>query len=217
MPMYKFATALHNQNYNVLMFDYAYVNPANRLVFTGGVQESKQLLGAVAYSKSHGASETIVWGFSMGAGTALQAALYSPDIQGMILDSTFLTTPATTFHNVKQTIDLPRFPSVDMFRLIFPFINGISFAQIPYEEVMNTLYKMPIFFIHGQQDERAPYHMIVQLAQKQSADPLSSIWLNPQAKHELNYGTSPTTYMAKTMAFLQKVTNKLTALPPEIS
>lgn len=53
----------------------------------------------------------MVWGFSMGAGTALQTGLVSEDIDAMILDSTFLLEPDTLYHNIKQNIDLPRQPS----------------------------------------------------------------------------------------------------------
>jgi alpha-beta hydrolase superfamily lysophospholipase len=205
MPIYKIAAALNKKKYNVLMFDYAYANKANHIAFTGGVKEAKDLLGAILFAKQRGAKEVVVWGFSMGAGTTLQAALQTKDINAMILDSTFIATPDTMFQNVKQKLDLPEYPSKMLLHLMFPLLNGSGFSQIPYQKVMSTSYSMPIFFIHGKEDERSPYEIIQHLADNQSANALSSLWLKAKAKHELVYDTDPKAYFKKTMDFIDKV------------
>lgn len=209
MPMYKLTEELHNKKYNVLMFDYGYVSSQSKHAFTAGVKESQELLGAIAYSKQRGAKQIIVWGFSMGAGTALQAALQTTDISAMILDSTFVTTPDTMFHNVKKMINLPEAPSKWILRMLFPFVNGVGFDQIPYQKVLTTAYTAPIFFIHGKEDERSPYEIIQHLANNQKANAESELWLKPDAKHELVYDSDPQTYFQKTMDFLDKVSLNL--------
>src|SRR5690606_28567965 len=99
VPFYTLAKELHKQKYNVIMFDYGYVQPDNNRIVTGGVQESQELLGAVDFVKNKIGGQVYIWGFSMGAGTALQAALDSEnEITGMILDSTFLLNPDTLYH-----------------------------------------------------------------------------------------------------------------------
>jgi pimeloyl-ACP methyl ester carboxylesterase len=205
MPIYQIAAELHNKHFNVLMFDYAYVIKSNHIAFTGGIRESKELLGAVQFVKQRGAKEIVVWGFSMGAGTTLQAALQTKDISAMVLDSTFVATPDTMFQNIKSKLDLPEFPSKMLIHYLFPLINGMGFNQVPYQKVLNTVYSVPIFFIHGKEDERSPYAIIQHLADKQSTNALSSIWLKPNAKHELVYDTDPKTYFKKTMEFIDKV------------
>ncbi|QGQ98590.1 alpha/beta hydrolase [Paenibacillus psychroresistens] len=205
MPIYKIAAALHKKNFNVLMFDYAYANKANHVSFTGGIKESKELLGAVRFVKQLGASEVIVWGFSMGAGTTLQAALQTKDINAMILDSTFIATPDTMFMNIKSKLNLPEYPSKMLIHYMFPYINGTGLTQIPYQKVLSTAYSVPIFFIHGKEDERSPYTIIQHLADNQSANALSTIWIKPKAKHELVYDTDPKGYFKKTMEFIDKV------------
>jgi fermentation-respiration switch protein FrsA (DUF1100 family) len=205
MPIYKIAATLHKKNFNVLMFDYAYANKANHVSFTGGIKESKELLGAVKFVKQRGAQEVVVWGFSMGAGTTLQAALQTKDINAMILDSTFIATPDTMFMNIKRKLDIPEYPSKTLIHYMFPFINGTGLTQIPYQKVLSTAYSVPIFFIHGKEDERSPYTIIQHLADNQSANALSSIWIKPKAKHELIYDTDPKGYFKKTMEFIDKV------------
>jgi hypothetical protein len=60
------------------------------------------------------------------------------------------------FQNVKRKLDLPEYPSKMLIHYLFPVINGIGFNQVPYQKVLSTAYSMPIFFIHGKEDERSP-------------------------------------------------------------
>lgn len=199
VPFYSLAKQLNKEQYNVLLFDYGYVQPD--LSVTGGVRESLELQGAIDFVKQKGMNHTYVWGFSMGAGTALQTALHSKDIDAMILDSTFLLEPDTMFHNIKQQIDLPRFPSLALIRFFFPFVNGTSIEQIPYEAVKETAYPMPIFFIHGMKDAKAPYEVAELIYGNQQASG-SSLWLLPKGRHELIYKDNKKEYMKRTIAFL---------------
>lgn len=203
VPIYDLAKAANMLHYNVLMFDYGFVKP-NQTV-TGGVQETQELLGAIDYVKSKGAKQVFVWGFSMGAGTALQTALVSHDITGMILDSTFLLTPDMLYHNIRQHIDLPRFPSLDLIRFFFPFVNGASLKQIPYQNVISHTYDIPIFMIHGKLDEKAPYEQALQLFDNQKDQPRSKLWLLPKGRHELLYIVNQKEYLKRTLSFLQDV------------
>ncbi|MCC2686773.1 MAG: hypothetical protein K0R75_3672 [Paenibacillaceae bacterium] len=202
IPIYDLARSLIRQNYNVLMFDYSYAQPGKAVV-TGGVQESQELLGAVNYIKQKAAGQIFIWGFSMGAGTALQAAIVDDaDISGMILDSTFLLNPDTLYHNMKQYIDLPRFPSLWLVRLFFPVLNGASLNQIPYQQIMEMQYPMPILFVHGEEDERAPYEVTEEIFDHQQGQLKSQLWLLPNGEHELLYKYHRRQYLQKTMDFL---------------
>jgi pimeloyl-ACP methyl ester carboxylesterase len=203
VPLYDLAAELHKQNYNVIMFDYGYVQPKESL--TGGIRESQELLGAVKYAKLQGAEQVYVWGFSMGAGTALQAALQTKDIDGMILDSTFVLEPDTLYHNMKQVADLPKFPSESLVHLFFPVLNGVSLNQIPYTKVKETQYSVPIFFIHGKQDSRAPYEMVQSIYKNQTEASGSQLWLLPNDGHELIYRAHAKNYLSLAMGFLNNL------------
>ena len=203
VPIYDLAEELYKNDYNVLMFDYHYVRPDG--IITGGVQESQELLGAVDYARQLGAEKVFVWGFSMGAGTALQAALDEPGIDGMILDSTFLLDPDTLYHNLKQHVNIPKYPSLQLIRLFFPLFNGVGLHEIPYERIMSTQYSMPIFFIHGEKDRKAPYEIAEQLYLAQKENPYSRLWLLKHGSHEMIYKAQPEQYIEKTMKFLREI------------
>ncbi|MBA2942693.1 alpha/beta fold hydrolase [Paenibacillus sp. CGMCC 1.16610] len=210
VPLYNLARELHLQNYNVLMFDYGYVQPGNERIMTGGIQESQELLGAINYVKHLSNGPIYIWGFSMGAGTALQAALQNgKDISGMILDSTFMLNPDTLYHNMKQVVNVPKFPSLPLVRLFFPLLNGVSLHEVPYKKVTSTAYSMPIYFIHGTEDSKAPYEMVEDIFKVQD-NAQSKLWIIPKAQHELLYRAEPKKYVRTSLSFLNGLTPKET-------
>ncbi|WP_172256612.1 alpha/beta hydrolase [Saccharibacillus deserti] len=201
IPMYDLAHYAHRLNFNVIMFDYGFASQGSKEVATGGKKETQQLLGAVEYAKQKGAEQVVVWGFSMGGGTALQAALISDDIDAMILDSAFLLQPDTLYHNIRQNIALPRHPSLEILQFLFPILNGTSLHQIPYQKVEQEDYPIPIFFIHGTEDTKAPYEIAEQLAANQT-NPNSRSWIVKDSHHELIFREHPREYLRRVSNFL---------------
>ncbi|MGF7049366.1 pimeloyl-ACP methyl ester carboxylesterase [Paenibacillus sp. DS2015] len=208
VPMYDLAHYAHRLNYNIIMFDYGFAAEYNKDVATGGKIESQQLLGAIKLAKDKGAESIIVWGFSMGAGTALQAGLQTQDVDAMILDSTFLLEPDTLYHNIKNQIDLPRHPSLEILELLFPALNGTGLSQIPYREVKSKDYPFPTFFIHGTEDEKAPYPIAKKLAANQT-NPLSDVWIVQDSHHELIFREHSREYLRRVSSFLGNVKTSL--------
>ncbi|MCZ1263977.1 MULTISPECIES: alpha/beta hydrolase [Paenibacillus] len=205
VPMYDLAHYAHQLGFNVVMFDYGFASQVNKAVATGGKAESQQLLGAIQFAKQRGAQELVVWGFSMGAGTALQTGLITKDVDAMILDSTFLLEPDTLYHNIHNQIDLPRQPTLEIMNLLFPILNGTGLQQIPYQEVKKEDYPFPIFFIHGTEDEKAPYPIAELLAGNQT-NPNSDEWIVDGAHHELIFREHPKEYLRRVSTFLSHVT-----------
>ncbi|MDO3412654.1 alpha/beta fold hydrolase [Saccharibacillus sp. CPCC 101409] len=204
IPMYDLAHYAHRLNFNVIMFDYGFASHGSKEVATGGKKETQQLLGAVNYAKTKGADQVVVWGFSMGGGTALQAALVSEDIDAMILDSAFLLQPDTLYHNIRQNIALPRHPSLEILQMLFPILNGTSLNQIPYREVEQKDYPIPVFFIHGTEDTKAPYQIAEQLAANQT-NPDSTSWIVQGSHHELIFREHPREYLRRVSNFLGQI------------
>ncbi|MBW7474894.1 alpha/beta hydrolase [Paenibacillus oenotherae] len=204
VPMYELAGLLHRLDYNVLMFDYGYASSEDRSPATGGHEESQQLLAAVNYVREQGAEQVIVWGFSMGAGTALQTALQTDEIDAMILDSLFLPSPESLYSNVRQHLDLPRYPSLPLIEWMLPFWTGTKFNQIPAEQVMEKAFTIPLFVIHGTNDAKAPLVTAEHIASNQR-QPLSREWVVQGGKHELLFQTRPKEYIQRAALFLSQV------------
>ncbi len=211
VPMYALASMLHDHGYNVLMFDYAFASRTHPGPATGGTTEAGQLIGAMRFAREQGSDELVVWGFSMGAGTALQAALREEPVDAMILDSTFLPDDDTLYYNLRQWADIPKYPSVSLLRLLFPIVSGgASLADVPSAAAQATDYPFPILLIHGTADDKAPVYLAENIAEAQT-NPLSRLWIVPDAIHEMIFRTHPEQYISRTTAFLDEVDAKTTA------
>ncbi|REK74898.1 alpha/beta hydrolase [Paenibacillus paeoniae] len=204
VPMYDLTKLLHDLRYNVLLFDYGYASKHYKAPATGGREESQQLLAAVEYAKSRGAEDVVVWGFSMGAGTALQTALLTDDIDAMILDSLFIPSSEALFDNLNQFVPLPKFPSLPLIESMIPLWTGSSFGSIPAEEVVGTPYDMPLYIIHGTNDVKAPFDIAEAIAANQS-NALSRSWIVQDGQHELLFRAHPREYVQRTALFLSQV------------
>jgi pimeloyl-ACP methyl ester carboxylesterase len=206
VPMYDIAAMLHQMGYNVLMFDYGYASPEHRTPATGGRIEAEQLIGALRFARERGTEKLIVWGFSMGAGTALQAALRLPPgaIDGMILDSTFLPTEDTLFRNIQRYAPVPKALTLSLIRLFLPLWSGTQLDRIPAEQAETTPYPFPILLIHGASDDKAPVAIAEKVAAAQR-NPGSKLWIVPDGVHEMLFRTHPDEYRAVTGAFLERI------------
>ncbi len=207
VPMYELTKLMHGLHYNILMFDYGYASKAYKAPATGGLEESQQLLAAVDYAKQRGAQDIVVWGFSMGAGTALQAGLQTDDIDAMILDSLFIPSSEALFDNLNQFIQLPSF-SLSMIEKLIPLWTGSDFGSIPAEQVIANEYDIPLFVIHGTKDAKAPYET-AELVAADQGNALSRSWIVPDAQHELIFRAHPTEYIQRTALFLSQVDQQL--------
>ncbi|MBB3112612.1 pimeloyl-ACP methyl ester carboxylesterase [Paenibacillus phyllosphaerae] len=204
VPMYELANLLHRLDYNVLLFDYGYASSVDRSPATGGIEESQQLLAAIDYARAQGTDELIVWGFSMGGGTALQAALQTNQIDAMILDSLFVPTSEALYNNVRQFLDLPRFPTLPLMQWMLPLFTGVNFNHIPAEQMLDTAYSIPIFIMHGTDDVKAPVATAELIAATQN-NALSRSWIVEGGKHELLFQTRPKEYISRAALFLSQV------------
>lgn len=211
VPMYDIASLLHGLQYNVLMFDYGYADSSGRLPATGGVTESEQLLGALRFARAQGSRELVVWGFSMGAGTALQTALKTDLIDGMILDSTFIPDADSIYYNLKRYVSLPKSLSIELLSRLVPMFAGTRLEDIPSSEAMSTSFGYPVLVIYGTADDKSPASISESVAAAQT-NPLSQLWTVPGAIHEMIFRTHPEEYVRRTSEFLQTIHENALAL-----
>lgn len=208
VPMYELTKLLHSLHYNVLMFDYGYASQEYKSPATGGYEESQQLLAAVHNMKARGSEHIIVWGFSMGAGTALQTGLLTNDIDAMLLDSLFLPSSEALFDNLNQFIALPKFPSHALIQAILPLWTGTSFQNIPASTVMNNSYPIPLYVMHGTNDAKADYTTAEAIAASQH-NPLSRSWIVQGGQHEMLFRMHAREYISRAALFLGQVEQML--------
>jgi len=204
VPMYDLAELMNELDYNVIMFDYGYASKAYSAPATWGSEEKNQLLAVVDYAQQRGAEKIIVWGFSMGAGTALQAALESDQIDALILDSLFLPSPDTLYTNLQQYVDLPKYPTTTIISELLPLWTNHVFSNTPAQSILAKHYDIPLYIIHGTDDNKADYHIAEQIAANQHNE-YSSLWVIENGQHELLFRKDPNRYMKNISEFLSNI------------
>ena len=204
VPMYDVAELLHHLNYNVIMFDYGYASKTNLYPATWGSEEQQQLKATVGLAEKKGAEQIIVWGFSMGAGTALQAALTDTRIDGLILDSMFVPSPDSLYTNLQQIANVPKYPTTWILSKILPIWTNHYFDDKASQMIMNHQYDIPLLIIHGTNDDKADYQIAQQIYMQQK-DERTEFWLIENGFHELLFRKNPTEYMGHVTQFLAKM------------
>lgn len=208
VPMYDVAEMLNGLRYNVLMFDYGFADANRRLPATGGITESQQLLGAIQFAREQGTDELIVWGFSMGAGTALQAALLDAQVDAMILDSLFIPDEDTLLYNLAQTsVPLPPQPTLSLVKWFIPLISGVRLEQVPSAQLQQMPFDFPIYLIHGTADNKSPVYLAENVVNAQT-HPHSELWIVENAIHEMIFRMHRQEYVERITAFLGQVTRR---------
>ncbi|MNG35262.1 hypothetical protein D3C84_1219550 [compost metagenome] len=76
--------------------------------------------------------------------------------------------------------------------------------QIPYSKVKAKDYPFPTLFLHGTNDDKAPYPIAEELAANQS-NPYSDSWIVKGSHHELLFREHPREYLRRVSAFLGNV------------
>lgn len=204
VPMYDLAELLNELNYNVIMFDYGYASKRYNAPATWGSEEKNQLLATVDYAKERGAEKIIVWGFSMGGGTALQAALETDAIDALMLDSLFLPSPDTLYTNIQQYIGLPKYPTTAIISKLLPLWTNHAFSDQPAQAVLAKQYDIPLYIMHGTADNKADVHIAEQIAGNQKLVQ-SQLWVVEGGQHELLFRKDPNLYMKKIAQFLSSI------------
>jgi fermentation-respiration switch protein FrsA (DUF1100 family) len=195
------ASSLVEEGFNVFMFDLRAHGESEGTYLSAGYYERYDLLGAVDYVESQGASEIGIIGFSMGAGTSILVAAEDPRIEALVSDSSWADLTEIANREVRKMIHLP-----DWFEpgylLVLKVMHGIDLNSAKPIDAVSKIVPRPIFFIHGQADSFIPVSHANRLYEA-SNNPSNEIWLVPGATHVKSYQTTPDEYEEKVIEFFK--------------
>ena len=197
------APFLVRAGYNVLAFDLRAHGESGGAFTTLGLAEKHDVRGALAYLRARGdphADNVALFGWSMGAATALHAAPGSPEVRAVIADSSFARLSNVVSEQLTQMTGLPRFPFVPLILLFASQITGEApGANDPAREAERI--GRPILVIQGARDELArPDADGAVLAR--AAGAWADLWLVEDAGHVGARRASPREYESRVTAFL---------------
>ncbi|TLS35998.1 alpha/beta hydrolase [Pseudalkalibacillus caeni] len=148
--------------------------------------------------------ETIfLHGFSMGAATVLMTSgeELPPEVKGIIEDSGYTSVEEELAHQLKYLYHLPSFPLMQVTSAVTKVRAGYSFGEASaLEQVKKN--KLPLFVIHGDQDELVPTEMASRIYEV--AGGIKEMWIVPGAGHTEAYTIAEEEYQKRLGKFLEK-------------
>ena len=130
-------------------------------VMTFGIKERLDCLDWIAYANERFGAKTpiILMGMSMGAATVLMAAGEDlpENVKGVIADSPF-TAPSDIIRTVMKDYKLPVRLMYPLARLSAKVYGRFDLEETSAREAVKKS-KIPILFIHGEDDRFVPCHM----------------------------------------------------------
>lgn len=194
-----FAISLRQQGFNVLMLDLRGHGESGKGIFTFGLRERRDVLGAVDWLRGRGfvAGSIGVLGVSMGAASSIGAAAEEPAIGALVADSSYAEFYPVVKAEFPRESNLPGWflpPMLAFLRLM----NGedISCAR-PVAEI-GAIAPRPVLLIHAQGDGLIP---LAHAHQLKAALPTADLWIVPTEEHAKTYNHDPAGYVQRVATF----------------
>jgi uncharacterized protein len=140
-------------------------------------------------------------GFSMGAATVLMTSgeKLPEEVKGIIADSGYTTVKAELSHQLKYLYNLPAFPLMEVTSVITNIRAGYTFEEASAIESVKKN-KLPLFIIHGDQDELVPTEMANEIYNAASSE--KDLWIVKGAGHTEAYTVAEEEYKNRLQVFL---------------
>ncbi len=203
LPQAAFA---HGLGYNGLLFDLRHQGESEGEASSVGYWERLDVEGAVQYARSEqkAAQPVIAWGVSMGAAAALLAAADSPEVAGVISDSTFLNFRDMIRHHWKLFLPLPTFPIADEVIYGSAWQANFRAADFDLERAVERIGDRPILFVAVEGDRRMP-PSIARTLYAEARSPLKKLIVLPGDRHGEGFKLAPKPYQQAVTEFLSSV------------
>ena len=200
VKMLDIAAELVDQGYNVLMFDLRGHGESEGSQISAGYFEKKDVLGAVGYVRQKGLAKIGVLSYSMGAASSLMAAVETQDILAVVADSSYADLEEIIEYQFSVRSDLPEF-FIPLILFMDKTLYGIDFKAVKPVEAIKKL-SCPVFIIVGGKDDTVSTDQ-AQREFEASLNPLSQLWVLPEAEHTRCYVCRPQEYIEKIEAFFE--------------
>ena len=194
--------------YNILMIDQRAHGKSEGKTMTFGVLERYDVLNWVEYviERMGKDAEIVLAGISMGAATVLMASdLELPDnVKGIMADCPY-SSPKEILNCVLESLKFPAGVVYPLARWSAMIYGRVDIEQASAKDAVKSC-KVPILFIHGDDDRFVPCSMSRQCYDACGGD--KRLVLVKNAGHGISYCVDGELYEREVMAFMEKVLTK---------
>ncbi|MFC7785061.1 alpha/beta hydrolase [Rossellomorea sp. GCM10028870] len=153
-----------------------------------------------------GEESIFLHGFSMGAATVLMTSGEDlpEEVKGIIADSGYTSLKEELTHQLRYLYRLPPFPIMEVTSVVTKVRAGYTFSEASaLEQVKKN--QLPLFIIHGDQDELVPTEMANRLYE--ATNGMKELWIVPGAGHTEGFTVEEEEYKKRVKGFIEKVMN----------
>ncbi len=201
------AKVFHDHHFNVLIYDSRAHGESGGRHCTYGYYEKHDVQKAVDLIRSIGAEKKMVvgnigvFGTSMGAAIALQAASIEPRIRAVVSEASFATLRQITVDYQKRLMRLPWHFLRNIAMKRSEIIGNFKHRQVSPLAAVSKIHA-PIFFIHGIEDKFIKYQYTQELFI--SANEPKELWFVAGANHSDVHDVGKKEYEDRIVRFFTK-------------
>jgi len=164
---YDYAEEYLKRGWNVLIPDLRASGESGGQFITMGALESRDVFDWA--KKIPDDAQIILHGVSMGAATALMTAALEPkNLVAVVEDCGYTSAYEMFTAQLDKIFGLPEYPVMPCADIVCEIKTGVKISDAAPIEVVDKI-KVPIFFIHGDEDGLVPFEMMTRLYDKATA------------------------------------------------
>lgn len=201
--MKRYAKHFYKLGYSVLAPDArAHGTSEGRIRGMGWLERKDAVCWANMLVQKNKDCKIVLFGVSMGGATVMMASAQETlpkQVFAVVEDCGYTSVWDEFAFRLKSMAGLPPFPVLSLADLITKWFGGYSFKEASaVEQVRNS--KVPILFIHGEEDSFVPFSMLGELYCAAGCDKRKLVI--PGAGHAKSSSTDPDTYWSTVEEFL---------------
>lgn len=207
-PLLDFGPAFsyyHKMGFNLLIPDQRSHGKSQGRYITFGVLESKDMQRWIAYHNHRFSNGPVILsGLSMGASTMLYLANKNlpKNVRGIIADCGFTSPKAILSSVFKRVTHLPAAPSVFTAEFFSRCLARFSLWECDTRNILAAS-RLPVFMIHGKQDDFVPYEMTVEGYDACISE--KHLLLVENADHGVSFLVEPVKYKDVIVTFIKEI------------
>lgn len=200
---YDYAEEYLKRGWNVLVPDLRAAGRSEGKFITMGALESRDVFDwAKKISDENPDAKIILHGVSMGAATVMMTAALEPKNLCAVVEDCGYTSAYEMFAaQLKKIFGLPEYPVMPCANIVCKIHTGVKISDAAPIEVVDKI-KVPVLFIHGDDDGLVPFEMVDRLFDKATAP--KEKFVVEGAGHADAKRKNPAAYFDKVFNFLEE-------------